>query len=287
MLTNINKQTELTSSLASAIDQARNFWILYTQRRHFSSEIQAIRNNTCLSKSSKLRNVNPFLDSNDILRVGGRLSRALLTYNEKHSILLPRHRLSELIVDQMHKQTLHGGPQLTLRVLRQNFWILGARNLVKSHIHRCVPCARQSAKATTQIMSDLPSNRVNPSRPFQHSGVDYAGPFQILSRVARGQKSFKAYIAVFVCLATRAVHLELVHNYTTEGFIAAFRRFTARRGIPSTLFSDNGTNFHGAEHELTNTFKTLVRNPKLIAHLADDGTEWKFIPPAAPHFGGI
>ncbi|XP_067214187.1 uncharacterized protein [Linepithema humile] len=286
-----NRVSEIQTSLPQAkwryINSANNPADCASRGRYFDPEIRAIKHNNCLSKSSKLKNLNPFIDNKGILRVGGRLNHASLTYDEKHPIILPRHRLSELIVDQIHKQTLHGGPQLTLRVLRQKFWILNARNLVKGHIHRCIPCTRQRAVVTSQIMSDLPSNRVNPSRSFQHSGVDYAGPIQILTKVGRGQKPFKAYIAVFICLATRAIHLELVHNYSSEGFIAAFRRFTARRGIPSTLLSDNGTNFYGAERELSHTFKSLSRNPDLIAYFANDRIEWKFIPPSAPHFGGI
>lgn len=105
--------------------------------------------------------------------------------------------------------------------------------------------------------------------------------------VGRGKKAFKAHIAVFVCLSTRAIHLELVHNLTSEGFLAAYRRFTARRGLPTSLYSDNGTGFHGAERELYLAFKALNRDQELNSHLASDGTSWHFIPPSAPHFGGL
>ncbi|XP_039311334.1 uncharacterized protein LOC113006065 [Solenopsis invicta] len=273
--------------LSDAIRQARSFWIAYVQKINFSNEIQAIKRGEGPSKSSPLKNLNPFLDTKDNLRVGGRLCRASLSYDERHPIILPRHRISELIVAQAHDRTLHGGTQLTLGVLRQQYWILNARNLVKHHIHRCVVCVRHRAIPILQQMGDLPDVRINPSRPFQHTGVDYAGPFHVLPIVGRGQRTHKAYVVVFVCLATRAIHLELANDYTSDGFLAAFRRFTSRRGLPVSLFSDNGTNFQGSEKELRNAFRALSRDPDLVAYLASDGITWRFIPPSAPHFGGM
>ena len=97
-------------------------------------------------------------------------------------------------------------------------------------------------------MGDLPKARVNPSGfPFESAGVDYAGPIRLKEGKRRGKvRETKAYIAVFVCLSTKAVHLELVTDLTTETFLAAFRRFTARRGLCKTIYFDNGTNFAGA-----------------------------------------
>ena len=79
--------------------------------------------------------------------------------------------------------------------------------------------------------------RVTPSRAFFHCGLDYAGPFSALEYRGRGQRAQKVYIALFVCLATRAIHLELVRDYSTSAFLAAFERFTSRRGLPSFAFS--------------------------------------------------
>ncbi|KMQ87298.1 hypothetical protein RF55_13452 [Lasius niger] len=120
-------------------------------------------------------------------------------------------------------------------------------------------------------MGSLPKARVTAARPFQHSGVDYAGPFKILPIVGRGQRTFKAYVVLFVCLSTRAIHLELVNDYTSGAFLAALKRFSARRGLPLILYSDNGTNFKGAEHELVRAFRALSRDSNLLAHLASDG----------------
>ncbi|XP_029155640.1 uncharacterized protein LOC114928553 [Nylanderia fulva] len=136
-------------------------------------------------------------------------------------------------------------------------------------------------------MGDLPSPRVNPSSPFTHTGVDYAGPFLITPFVGKGQKARKNWIALFICLVTKAIHLELVDDYSSAGFISAFRRFAGRRGLPKKLYSDNGTNFHGADRELQNAFEALMKDASLQADLANDRIEWHFIPSAAPHFGGL
>lgn len=126
-----------------------------------------------------------------------------------HPIILPKHRLSELLIDQAHKATLHGGTQLSLSTLHQRYWILGARNLVKTRIRQCTSHA---AKTPTQMMGDLRTTRVTKFAPFSHTGVDYAGPFNVTSYVGCGQRSIKHYVALFICLCTKAIHLEGVDD---------------------------------------------------------------------------
>ncbi|XP_070527750.1 uncharacterized protein [Cardiocondyla obscurior] len=124
------------------------------------------------------------------------------------------------------------------------------------------------------------------ARPFTNSGLDYAGPFSLKTWKGRAARTYKSYIAIFVCMATSAVHIELVTDYSSSAFIAAFKRFTGRRGICSTLYSDCGTNFVGANAELRRLFDSTSSELKEIAALIlNNGTEWKFNPPAAPHFG--
>ncbi|XP_043464231.1 uncharacterized protein LOC122499785 [Leptopilina heterotoma] len=137
-------------------------------------------------------------------------------------------------------------------------------------------------------MADLPAARVNPADPFSKTGVDYDGPFEVLQTKGRGASSTKGYVAVFVCLITKAIDLELVGDLTTESFLAALTRFTGRRGRPLELWSDNATNFRGADLEL----RRLFQDAKLDWHkvedsLAQESIRWQFIPPSAPHFGGL
>ncbi|GFV70433.1 integrase catalytic domain-containing protein [Trichonephila clavipes] len=121
-------------------------------------------------------------------------------------------------------------------------------------------------------------------------GIDYAGPVLIKCNKGRGTKSTKGYIALFVCLATKAVHIEAVGDLTTDSFIAALRRFSARRGAPRHIYSDNGTNFDGARRKLDEIGKlwlSLPTNEAISYYLSKSSIDWHFIPPSSPHFGGI
>ncbi|CAK1591379.1 unnamed protein product [Parnassius mnemosyne] len=138
-------------------------------------------------------------------------------------------------------------------------------------------------------MGDLPELRVTPTRPFSRSGVDFAGPVYVLNSKGRGAKSRKAYICIFICMAVKAIHLEMVSDLTSDAFIAAFKRFVARRGRCNEIWSDNGTNFVAANKELFKMWRDAgLEIPGYIAdQLASDGTQWHFTPPYTPHFGGL
>ncbi|XP_070170948.1 uncharacterized protein [Polyergus mexicanus] len=262
--------------------------LLYSKlERHFPSEIQALNDKSLLPRSSSLLSLYPFLGKDKLIRLGGRIDNSSLSYDERHPIILPKHRISDLLIAQAHKASLHGGTQLMLRILRQNYWIISARTSVKSLIRSCVKCVREHARTSQQLMGNLPQPRVTPSAPFSHTGVDYAGPMNIIPSVGCGQRSKKYYVAVFICLSTKAVHLEYVDDYATNGFLSAFRRFASRRGLPSDMYSDNGTNFQGADRELNTTFQRLVADPQIQDAIANDNVKWHFIPPSAPHFGGL
>ncbi|XP_044583030.1 uncharacterized protein LOC123264053 [Cotesia glomerata] len=223
-----------------------------------------------------------------VLRVGGRLRNALLDPEERHPAILPRQSpLTSILIDDSHRKTLHGGTQLTLADLRKSVWIIGGRVPVRSFILRCVICTRHRGERAQQLMGQLPAARVQPTRAFLHTGLDYAGPITLKTFQGRGATRSKGWIAVFVCMFSSAVHLELVTDYTAAAFIAAYRRFTSRRGICHTLYSDCGTNFVGADKELKRLFAAGSRTLRELSTLiAQDGTNWKFNPPGAPHFGG-
>lgn len=152
-------------------------------------------------------------------------------------------------------------------------------------------CFRFKAAAQSQLMGSLPSARVTTGRVFIQAGVDYAGPITLRVSYCRGPpKAYKAYIAVFVCMASRAIHLEVVSGMTSEAFIAAYHRFTSRRGRCTDLHSDNGTTFKGADSEIQTMLKQLQNqqhNNNIAQTLLSEGTNWHYIPPAAPHFGGL
>ena len=265
------------------------YWISYVQRLYLKAEIQLVSKNQHVSPKSTISRLNPWIDDCGILRVGGRLRHSLLHPDEKHPMIVPRESpLPQLLIRDAHERTLHGGTQLTPNYLRQRFWILRARQCVKSTIFRCIRCWKFRTTPTTQLMGDLPIRRVQQFRPFLHTGIDFAGPINLRISKGRGTRSYKGYISVFVCLSTRAVHLEVASGYATQDFLNVYRRFVGRRGICASISSDCGTNFVGADKELRCLFEQASTQSAEIAQLlANDGTEWRFNPPAAPHFGGI
>lgn len=211
----------------------------------------------------RIGSLGPFLQ-NGALRVGGRIQKSNLPYESKHQYILPRHPLTDLIIRAYHEENLHIGPSGLLSSLRQRFWLLGSRSAVRKITRSCVQCFRVKPKAVSQYMGNLPASRVTPAAPFEITGVDYAGPF-LVRQGNRKPIIVKAYIAVFVCLVTKSIHLELVSDMTSSAFMAALQRFVGRRGLIRELHSDNGSNFRGAKNELHNLFvmfqdKTAMNN---------------------------
>ena len=152
---------------------------------------------------------------------------------------------------------------------------------------KCVKYQRFTVKATVQQVGDLPEERITPSRPFTHTGLDFTGPLII----RHGQENVrKAYVALFVCFATKARHLELVSDLSKEACLLAIRRFISRRGLPKVIYSDNGTNFIGARNELMEIQRLLARQAgqdDLEDYCANKGISWVTIPTRAPHFSGL
>lgn len=163
-----------------------------------------------MPRSNHLLRLTLFLDSDGLLRVGGRLQSSLRQESAKHPLILPRNSLlTALIIANAHQRTLHGGTQITTSLIRINYWIIGGRAPVRSFILKCVRCARYHQKRAQQFMEQLPPERLTPSRLFLNSGVDYTGPLQIKNWRGRNSRIYKAWISLFVCLSTSAVHIEL------------------------------------------------------------------------------
>ncbi|XP_028982447.1 uncharacterized protein LOC107045292 [Diachasma alloeum] len=270
------------------LEEARILWIKLTQAAHFKDQLRAISRGERFSKSHPLTKLTPFIDRQGVLRIGGQLKFAHIRPESRNQVIIPKEsQLAQLLIGQAHLRTLHGGTQLTLRQLRSSYWILGGRAPVRSFILKCVNCTRQRGVRAQQLMGQLPPARLTPARAFLNTGIDYAGPVSLRSWKGRGHKSYKGWLAIFVCMTTSAVHLEVVSDYSAEGFIAAYRRFSSRRGIAHSLFSDCGTNFLGADKELKKLFSSGSAQSRQLAQLLiNDGTQWSFNPPGAPHFGG-
>lgn len=247
------------------------------QSIHFKTDLLLIKNKTPPSKA--LRKLNPFLDSNNILRVGGRLSHSKLSYAKKYPILLPSNsRFTTLLISEIHNTFLHTGVQATYFLLCQKFWILSAKRVIKKIIFQCHTCWKTNPKPCQPAMGNLPEFRVTEIKPFCKVAVDFGGPFTITMGKLRGSKTTKSYVCLFVCCATKALHLELASDLSTESFLAAFRRFMARRGRCTDIYSDCGTNFVGADKYFKQIFSDIA---------STEAIKWHFNPPSAPHFGGL
>ncbi|XP_072398120.1 uncharacterized protein [Diabrotica undecimpunctata] len=187
-----------------------------------------------------------------------------------------------------HFKLCHAGPQHLLAHVREKYWPLHGKSLARRTVRECLRCFRFNPDQVNPIMGDLPQSRVTPSFPFAITGVDYAGPFALRTSRHRGASSYKGYISLFVCLSTKAIHLEVVTDLSTEAFMAAIKRFIARRGKPCQMMSDNGTTFVGANNSLLELGKFLKTNGNKFPDMcAKSDINWKFIPAHSPHFGGL
>ena len=138
--------------------------------------------------------------------------------------------------------------------LFRDFHIIGGHRAIRSIVRSCVTCRRRAPRPKPQMMGQLPLERITPDTVFEHVGLDYAGPIQIKVGSVRRPTVLNSYVCVFVSMSVKAIHLELVSNLSTECFLACLRRFVARRGKPSSIWSDHGTNFVGANRVLRCVF---------------------------------
>ncbi|XP_072403251.1 uncharacterized protein [Diabrotica undecimpunctata] len=269
--------------------KAHKLLLKMSQRESYTVEINNLLNRQEINTKSKILNLNPFIDQEGLLRVGGRLTNSDYSYDKKHPIIVSAHNpLTKLIFKSEHLKLMHAGPQLLLSSLRQSIWPVSGRNLAKLTVRQCVTCFRFNAKNTNPIMGNLLKTRFDAGYPFKVCGVDYGGPFIIKNRYGRGSKTSKCYMALFVCFAVKAVHIELVSDLSTDTFLLALKRFISRRGKPQQIYSDNGTNFVGANHELQALSKFLISNQNKILELcSSENINWHFIPAHSPHFGGL
>ncbi|XP_055370715.1 uncharacterized protein LOC129605155 [Condylostylus longicornis] len=287
---NNNDQLNDTSLSTTEINQAMNEIIKEIQRIHFSTEIRQLEKEFSVPKHSKIVSLSPFLDLKGILRVGGRLDNADISYNAKYPILLPgTDFVSKLLMIHLHEKNLHAGPLALLSISRQKFWIINGRALARTTVNNCVNCAKAQPQLLQQLMGSLPAERVLPARAFLNTGVDFCGPIWTHYHV-RGKRPHKSYIAVFCCFTTKAIHLEAVSDLTTEAFLGALKRFIGRRGVCKNIFCDNATNFVGAKNKLEEVkkiFEQQENKEKIIKTCSNNGIQFNFSPPRSPHFGGL
>ena len=199
-----------------------------------------------------------------ILCVGNRLQNSPLQDKRKHPAIIPKdNHIFKLIARYYHSIKGHSGLGHTLSLIREKFWIIHARSLLRRILSACVHCRRRQAAEGQQKMASLPADRVIPFEPpFSFVGVDCFGPLE----VRRGRRTIKRYGVLFTCMTVRAIYLEIVHTLDTDSFLNALRRFMARRGEPKQIRSDNGGNFVKGHKDLQETIR-LWNQEKIHAFL--------------------
>nr|XP_042896557.1 uncharacterized protein LOC122269086 [Parasteatoda tepidariorum] len=271
------------------LSNAETYLIRCLQEQEFPKELTALKSGGSISNKSKIFNLSPILDEEGLLRVGGRLENSQLSYSSKHPILLPsKCKLTEIIVKYYHVKYFHVGAQHLLFQVRQKYWPIHGRNLSKKIVHSCIVCFKANPKEYNQKMGNLPKERITPDKVFSSTGIDLCGPFFIKNKYQRKGPEIKIYVCIFICLVTKAIHLEPISDLTSQALIATLKRFIARRGKCRKIFSDNGTNMVGANKELNCLFKMVKgREDSLFAFFGEEKIEWSFIPPRSPNWGGF
>ena len=279
------KESQPKDITVSEIEEAEVQILKYVQRKHFSDEISELKNRGKVAKNSPVYSLEANIGEDGLLRVGGRLTHAPVSYNTKHPVILPRDdHVTRLIVRHVHEVARHAGREHILALTRERYWILRARPVIRQVLQRCVTCKRLQGSLETQKMADLPDDRLTPNKPpFTYVGVDCFGPFL----VKRGRGREKRYGCLFTCLTTRAIHIEKLSSLDTDAFINGLVRFCARRGKPEKIRSDNATNFVGSQRELVEAIAKWNESNKFKNHLLLNGISWEFNPPSASHQGGV
>ena len=263
--------------------EAELFIIKLVQREAFSGEIKSIEQ--CKEvrpkdKTNKLYKLSPFVDRHGVLRVGGRLMRSSLHPHVKHPAILPKaSHVSSLLIKHYHQKVRHQGRGITVNELRSNgIWVVGCNSAVASHIYKCTTCRKYRRSTQDPKMADLPEDRMEMTPPFTYCGIDCFGPFY----VKEARKELKKYGLLFTCMCSRAIHIEMLDDLTTDAFINALRAFIAIRGNVRQLRCDQGTNFVGAKTEFMNAMKDLNQE-----QLKEHGCEFIMNTPSSSHMGGV
>ena len=245
--------------------------IKHVQWSAFSADIKRLVSGTTLPRHSPLYNLDLYINDDGLLVVGGRLRHSGLQLSAKHPCILPyRHPVSTLVARSVHERC-HLGREWVVSLIRKSYWIIKVRSLVYKTCKDCITCKKLFAPSGVQKMADLPEERLQYDKlPFDHVSVDCFGPYSVKYR----RTTCKRYGCVFTCHNTRAIHIEKLDDLSCESFINGMRRFISRRGKPSLIKSDRGTNFTAAESELRKSMQKF-------------DVDWQFLPAGASHMNGV
>ena len=267
---------------AQELNQAETLWIKTVQTMSFAKELEFLQIKRGTFPPLYVTQFNLFRDEKQIIRCKGRVGKAPLSEKSKNPIFLPsKHRLTNLIIQDVHSKIKHSGIKDTLTTIRERFWIPRGREAVKRILRKCVTCRRVEGVPYRQPQTpDLPTERVSLDPPFAHTGLDFIGPLysRNYGESSKEKGSDKAYICLFTCASTRVIYLELTPSLSVESFLLAFRRFVSRRRLPVTLLSDNAKTFRSASKDI----RKIIRSDEVTRDLPDNRITWNFIIERAP-----
>lgn len=271
-------------SLSEVRSRAIQFLVLDAQATSYSMEAKSLKKHGKLPSNHRLASLSPFMDSSGIIRVGGRLKHSDFPSDVKHPILLPRkHQISKSILEHCHRLIQHQGRHVTAGAVREaGYHVEGSAQAVRYLVKHCEFCRRLRAPVMEQLMADLPVDRLSRTAPFTNCGLDVFGPFHVKDRPRTRSNlgTVKVWALLLTCLASRAVHVEVLFGLDTSSFRNSLRRFLAIRGTCKMFRSDRGTNFVGSNNQDLDL-------EQIQGELGSRGVDWKFNPPGASHFGGI
>ena len=297
------------------MSEAQKYWLCRVQEEYYPEEISKLKTKLPVKQDSKIVQLSPYYDEGtELIRMKGRVQNSRLTLAEKHPIILPHQsQIVRLLVESIHQDQMHSGVNHTLVTLRNEFWVTHSRSVAKNVVRSCLTCRRYMPSRITVPMAPLPAERVTEATPFQIIGVDFTGPIYVAEErklcapkkptrksariaardpystevveVVHTKKSSKCYIALTTCAVTRAVHLELVPDLSTDSFMRSFRRFSSRRGTCSVIYSDNAKTYKSAEKGVQQCYE-MLNSPQFQEYLSEKSIKWKFICPLSPWWGG-
>ena len=289
--------------VAKEIHDAQIQWLQCIQRHCFPDDINLLQEGKNVKKTSRILKLAPFYDEKDkLIKMGGRIEFSNLSEEEKHPVILPsKSYIVKLIVEDTHRRQLHAGINQTLISLRDKYWIVRARQVVRSVVKSCFICRKLNPVRLQVQTSPLPRDRITQSTPFEVVGIDFTGPVYVYEgapkekfdpELRRKVLSYdeipcnKMYICLYTCAVTRAVHLELVWSLTTEAFIRSFRRFISARGMCRVIYSDNAKTFERADKDLQ-FYLELMQDKAFQSFLTEHSIQWKYILECSPWWGGF
>ena len=279
----LRKETNLSGPLeATEITKAETMWTKYVQSTEFHSVIENIQK----KKSDNLIvQLGLYMDNSGLIRCQGRLENAEICEGARYPLLLPKcHRYTDLIIQCYHKKAFHTGCAQTLSSIRQKYWIPQGRRVVKCVLKKCTICRRhEGGPYKMPLMPPIPTERVSTSAPFTYAGVDYFGPLFTKKRT----ETQKVWVCLYTCLVTRAIHLELMYDMTTQQFLLGFRRFIACHGKPNRIISDNAAQFKLASETINKVWRQILTEEDIVSYSANENIQWVFTVELAPWMGGF